>query len=472
MSFVNGQQIQAVLQQISQGVVAGLFLAAVGSLCPQCEQWITKIEDWLQKASALAINGCHMGMAIAQDMANTALSATNNKCINLAAATNNSTDVFAAQQTTCNGGSATATYLKNVWSNAFGTGSGSTSPTTANECVAMQSVYGSGNTTWALLNNVSAWQDEPYLSILLMSYMGTSSWNKATTTNPSGVYGFHEPTINADQLVHVFMCGTDPSSWTTPTYIASLGGSSGAQMYSVLTGIQNACNKQYGTGTTGGGLQLLYCATDTGQINQTSAYLPECAPGQTTGCTTAGTQSYSGCANVKAWPLSNLDSIAFSNTPVIGTTGFEYDVLNTLAEGVYDIKNDLPIAKSVIQLINISPFPLYKALNIAAVYPSVSAQIISDNAEALGTILALAYLRHILTTMSKGSDGKTLCIPRGLYRAFSKSERELHVTIQQNFKNVDQLYQHEEQIIQSVKQVNQAILQRVYAQGLMSASYR
>lgn len=478
LSFVNGKQIQAVLQQISQGVVAGLFLAAVGALCPHCEQWITKIEDWLQKASALAINGCQMGMSIAQDMANTALSAAHHKCVNLAASTNTDSDVFAAKQVTCNGESATSKYVNKLWTQAFGSDSGSTDPTTPNDCTMMQSAVGTGNSTWAFLHNMGAWQTEPYLADLFMSLEGTYVYNtKAAAAVGPPLYNLTPPTINASQFVSIFMCGTDPSSWVKTRYITQAGGVGDNSFSAVFNAMQQTCLVQFGLNAAKG-LSLLYCADTSdptgilSDVTNPDPYLPPCKQGGSTTCSNAGTQSYNGCAFVTEAPLLYLSSVAFPGVPPIGATGFQYYVLNQLAEGVYDIQNNIALPKSVIQLINVSPFPLYKALNIAAVYPSVSADLIATNTAALGRLLALAYVRHEMYTMTKGDNGAPLCVPHGLYSAFRKAQAKLDTEIKVSFKNVNSLYLHEQQIIHSVKGVNQAILDSVYSQGIMSAAFK
>lgn len=458
MSYINGAQIQKLLQNISQGVTAGLFLAAMGAICPQCEQWIAKAEDWLQKASQLAINGCQMGMSIAQDMANKAMSASHHKCINLAAATNTSTDTLAASQSTCNGQSATESYLKGVWDNAFGGAANSTSKTTANQCVAMQEADGAGNTTWVALHSIGGWRNFPYVSDLLMSLVGTK-----TSSLKGKQYGTVAGTINPNQFVTFYECGTDPAAWQQTAYLQNLaqGTSSGSlnvatggnSMGSVFTQMKQHCLDSLNqSGYRSTQLKVLACVDSSGNVESSDFT--------------------NGCLHVKAVPASDMNNWNLNASGGPGSAGFEYYVLNTLAEGVYEVANNKPITANVIELINVSPFPLYKALNIAAVYPSVADSIISDNAEALGMMLSLAWVQHQLKMVNAGMNGKPACLLAGIMKAYHKAELSMNSEIRTKFKQINTIYTHEQMVINQVKDVNQAILNNIYSDGLMSAAFK
>lgn len=458
LSYINGAQIQQLLQNISQGVTAGLFLAAMGAICPQCEQWIAKAEDWLQKASSLAINGCQMGMSIAQDMANKVHSETDHKCVNLAAATNTASDTLAASQSTCNGQSATLSYLSGVWTSAFGSNASSTAPTAVNECVALQNVAGTGNTTWAALHSIGGWVNYPYVSDLLMSLVGTTAYDETKKTYaPTGSL------IDANQFIAFYECGTSPASWTQTAYLQNLVQSAGTgtlnvavggnSMGTVFTNMQSYCLRELtASAYQNTAAKVLACVDSSGNVSA-SAFT-------------------NGCPSVKAVSAFTMGSWGLNAKGGPGAEGFDYYVLNTLAKGVYEIANNKALTTDVIELINVSPFPLYKALNIAAVYPSVSATILSDNAQALGMMLSLAYIRHELKMIKSGVTGKPVCLPAGVLKAYHRAEMLMSDQIQVKFQQINTIYAHEQMVINQVKDVNQSILNNIYSDGLMSAAFK
>lgn len=468
MSYINGAEIQQLLQNIAQGVTAGLFMAAMGAICPQCEQWIAKAQDWLQKASALAINGCQMGMSIAQDMANKVQEARGQNCLNLASATNTASDTFEAKQSTCKDQSATATYLQSVWSSAFGADASSTNASTVNKCVMLKNVVGAGNSTWAALDQTRVWQNYPYVGILLMSLTGTNApevKNSSGKTTPN--VGWVAPTISPAQFVSVYMCGTNPNLWPETSAIDSLPGGTeakptgGNKLLSVYTSLQHQCKRMLGTANSAP-VQLLGCSSGSNNGTVGTDYL---SGDEVSGGT--------GCPIPTKITLSQLDSITFPGTQgiPIGTNGFYYYVLATLAEGIDEISNNKPLTADVIALVNISPFPLYKALNVAAVYPGVAQAIVADNVQALGTLLSLAFLQHQLSQIRKLTNGKPICMPKGLLKAYRAAEQELTDEISKRYAKINQLYDHEQMIISQVKDVNKAILNNIYASGLASAAF-
>lgn len=101
--------------------------------------------------------------------------------------------------------------------------------------------------------------------------------------------------------------------------------------------------------------------------------------------------AYEECLNVYKVPMSKSPMLKDAG-------GYLVSVLNTLQEGVDAVRTNDPkgLPPRVIELIQLSPVPLYQAINAAAVYPDAGAELVSLMGTYVAQLLVYADLRQVL----------------------------------------------------------------------------
>lgn len=427
-SFINGEMIAQLLQNIAQAAVAFAIKLAIKTLCPQCEAVLGELTALAQKAAGMAGDSCRIGQKLA-DLAVGKLfpepkadNGAKQKCGESKTTEGAETDFLASMTSSiCQGADKIL-----GWYNDF-MGSGSTNKDDPSKGAAVQ-----GNVVWMVLKSMGFENDS---ARLIMSITGapinyikkegatvgcmsgplpTSDADKESPTDTCVV----PPLIHdKDLMVDLLMCGTDWDLSTDQT-------------------VQSYCGQRTALGSSSWAtnVQIYECMAD--KVNSDPTVL---------------------CLNPIAGSVTQLSEVA--------GTGFLVKVSESLKAGVDAVSKGDPLPPATIQLVNSVPFPLYRMLNIAAVYPSVADQLVDANATIIAFLMANALLRQMVTSAPnpKGSSASGAALAE---------MRELLLQMQKNLEHktvvVNNAHALQAGLMNDINAVNRSIQVQVMSNGLLA----
>jgi conjugative transfer pilus assembly protein TraH len=413
-SYMDGDQIQQLIQNIVAGIPGQLVMLAITQLCPQCADTLKTVMDKIQKLSQFAMDSCKMSTAISKDVLGAFVDESSKVCKDTAVATGTSDDTISAKDEICSNDSETYAYLREIAHlPAAATGPG--------QCEKIKASIGGGaNGTWTYLTIRGVVGSDIGTALFLQSLMGTVTTGTDAALNPT--FNVYESTMSDEQAFGIILCGTDPNVSAT-TAPLSMNDESTVKLLNLCEGLVNVSD-----------LQVLTCNNH---------------------------NELDGCDTVTKQPLVN--STELSNK---FSEGMAFRVMRILKTAVNAVKNNQPIAQEAIDLIKISPFPLYKVINIAAVYPDLAEKIIQDNSQALGILLAIAYEKEMINSVYNATG--TIACDVGLDKqkvAAEKAIGKMEEMVTAQLDVVDKLYARQTMIISQINQINSYILSDIYNSG-------
>jgi len=465
-SFISGAEFEALLKQIASGAATGFVTSLLlKTLCPACEAVVQELKTAAQMASRLARDSCQIGRNMADQFAK-GLGYDNDKthtCALTASRGNASTDALSAFDSLCSSLGSIHSSLKDFNKSMAKMANGSPASPEANQianAVSNDCATSSGNLTWSQLSALDAGgtvatDDDAYFrKLLLINIMGAdlrhgsdsepAKCQLADSTRQTGNAEesqkfFCPPPIDAKRLVGLFMCGN-------PDDVEALrktGQNSATMRY---------CADVYSRAPASG---------------STTVGAPANVSTQGWVCGTGSAADRARCLDLRLAPISQ----------VVKGTGMLFRVNELLRSGVSRVRNNQPMhtvidgvdGKNIIALMQTAPYPLYQAINAAAVYPSASEDLIDTISVLVAEQFAYALFDEILKVNGRFSSSGGYCISRpqadqmlnfiGNLRAFNSSRR---AQIAQNFAV-------QEGLTEQIRQINVAI-QRQVITGDMLAS--
>jgi len=254
-SFINSQQLEALIKAIGQDAIPFLFMDAIQSMCHSCYDDLVTLQNWLQKMNLGSLNACQIdrGIFTSNNSPITLASAANNLFSGLSTAAGQVSDWFQGLFGSGNPESSSSPEKNaSATTQAAATASGGTAQGAANATT----VSFDGNNTWKgiVSNNVVAYlnpgnPNDPVSAEILMSLIGTTvvslgagtgtpvasasaAGNSSSSTGPgmSNVSGQAQATLTLQDLVKgnpnspILTC--QPATIGSQTFPAT--GSSGA----------------------------------------------------------------------------------------------------------------------------------------------------------------------------------------------------------------------------------------------------
>ena len=90
-------------------------------------------------------------------------------------------------------------------------------------------------------------------------------------------------------------------------------------------------------------------------------------------------------------------------------TGFMFHIEKTLTAAVETIRTGTAAANydpdALKRLLEVTPWPLYKALNLVAVFPELEEQMISEQVQHIGLAMTVEYITRIFRAVSGSGNG-------------------------------------------------------------------
>lgn len=459
-SFISGAEFEALLKQIASGAVTGFVTSLLfKTLCPQCEAVIQELKTAAQMASRLARDSCQIGRNLADKfLEGVGSSGTgDHTCALTVSRQNGSADALFAFDSLCSGLGAVRNSLREFNQSTAKWLDGATGTPQQQElakdltadCGAM-----TGNLTWGrlgamdssgLINN----DDEGYRrKLLLMNIMGAELRHvsdsepascdlgdgspKTTTGTKEGETVFCPPRMVPQQLVGAFMCG-NPDDLNE---MRKAGSNSAVLRY---------CSDVYDTykkAANEGANQAWVCADDSNMSSRAR------------------------CLKLVAGPVSD----------VIKGKGFLLNVNDLLRSGVQRVRENKPFSgvdangidgKDIVALMQVAPYPLYQAINAAAIYPAAAEDLIDTISVLVAEQFAYAMFDEVIRLPNRSSTAGAYCVSKnqadrilefiGNLRAFNASKRQ---QIAQNFAV-------QEGITEQIRQLNVAIQRQVITADML-----
>ena len=457
-SFISGAEFEALLKQIASGAVTGFVTSLLfKTLCPQCEAVIQELKTAAQMASRLARDSCQIGRQMADRFLG-GIGGTPDaqpECALTVSRQNGSADALMAFDSLCGGLGKIRDSLRDFnqstakWLNGA---TGTPEQQALAKDLSADCGSTSGNLTWSRLSAMDSSgvindNDEGYRrKLLLLNIMGAELRHgseaascdlgdgglKETSESKETNEVYCPPRLAAQQLVGAFMCG-DPDQLQA---MRKAGSNSAVLRY---------CSDVYNTdkkSTEDSANQGWVCADDTNMASRAR------------------------CLKLKLAPV----------TQIIKGKGFLLQVNDLLRSGVQRVRENKSFTgvdsngvdgKDIVALMQVAPYPLYQAINAAAIYPAAAEDLVDTISVLVAEQFAYAMFDEVIRLPNRSSTAGAYCVSRnqadrilefiGNLRAFNASRRQ---QIAQNFAV-------QEGITEQIRQLNVAIQRQVITADML-----
>ena len=366
-SFISGKEFEQLVKSIASGAALGFVtMLTMKSLCPQCADVVQQLKNAAQVAARLSIDSCKLGQEAAKkfqgqpnDFATELCGATTSEN------TGSSSDFLAAIGNQCNSIAGAGTALKNANPDSRGASGEAKAKTAELECK-----IGAGNNTWAVLGGPK-WKfqgtdDEAYArKTIVMNMMGAVLRHGDVATSceqPGGTVlrpdksqtqVFCPPQVEPGDITGAFMCGTSLEAFSdVPKGSAAFG-----YCQKFLTGLG---------GEAGRGASLANVQASKIMVCDDPAL----------------------CYNLKLK--------TFEEAGILKGKGFLPQVSALLQQAVEAVRQNKALTPEVLALMEAAPYPLYQAVNAAAVYPVAAADLLDSLSVLVAESASAAMLEDFL----------------------------------------------------------------------------
>lgn len=460
-SFISGKEFEMLLKQIASGAALGFVTSLVMKmLCAPCEEIVATLRAAAQLAARLAKDSCQIGRNLASQFMSGlgSDSGGDSRCAVTSAAQGGSADPLMSFQSLCNtldGVSSTLKGWNQDLTNLLPGGTGSTAAIKAAKDEQVDCNLGNGNMTWRFLTTFdnknssdSSDNNEAYHRKLMlinimgakMRYAGNDSQvgcDHKDGTNTVLSEGSPElyctPTISGPDVVKYFMCGSPANAQnTTSQRIKSIC----SEIYRIPTG-----------GTSGGSV----ASTDT------THQAWQCRGGD------------SDKSTCKYLELKDAGE-------VFQGKGFLLSVNELLRDGVRRVRENKSMdtvengidGKQILALMQVAPYPLYQAINAAAVYPAAADDLVDTLSVMVSEQFAYAMLDDLLKIEGRSSTNTGKCVTKEMadkMLEFITSLRQLNFARSQQIANNFAVQQG---LTEQIRQINIAIQRQVLSGDMLS----
>lgn len=446
-SFINGDQIEKMIDNLANGAKGVAINLAIKTLCPMCQNVISEMTNLAQQAAKQSVDACKIGANLATQVLDGNVPEPlkghewQGWCADNQTLKGESSDFIASMS---DGACRQAkTAMKEVSAAVEGLG-GDKDPKAK---AGARSRHRLGNLTWNYLATLELPGDtetQHAYRELLLNMMGTKIINPneespdveeipkpATLTIAMTDGKTGNGSMVTKNMFKLFMCGTQRPA----------EGSAGASLG--LVRYANADN---------------YCGFK---------------PGNPSGGAAAGElQKWYSCPERERC-LDMVETTVDSST-LFRSPGFIYNVTDVLFNAVEAVIRDDPNfyagseqGKRFIALANMVPFPLYQAVNIAAVEPVGGGSLVQTLSVPIAEAMVMEFFDKIIhevagATPMKGVDQKLMENMGGLMAAARNS-------MDSNKKGIAEAFNLQQAILEQIRVANLSVQREVMTPELLSS---
>jgi hypothetical protein len=489
ISFISGKEIEALVRNIAQGAPGLIINMVIKALCPMCEAVLQNMQKLAQFAAKANMDSCRIannlvGMLGKEVIGSSASGseALNGACATRGSALNAGTDWYDTNMSVCQSLSGAVGKLEGYWKQMedglYGTsgavngsgsagGGGTRTPTSV---AGERCTYGVGNCTWVVLSEVfptidkSATPNTALTSdaevvrkrLLIMNLLGTvlqgngaSCGADSGTSETGSVYDRETrtsfrtikclPKLEPKQLIGMFMCGN---------YQGTAASGSQSMAWTAY------CSSMFTTtqgGTTQSAATVLAALKD--------------IPVMDCGVLEGETESpYKNCKTIVPKKVGELD--------LVSGKGFLREVQDLLTEAVTRVRNNRSMAddatgRQIITLINLAPYPLYQAINAAAVYPEAGQQLIDSLSLLVADHLAYAYFQQFMS-LSTQTSFAAVAVPPNAVDRLAAAMNAIRMEGDLNKARMGKTLATQQLVMEEIRKVNSVIQQSVMSEQLLN----
>jgi len=468
-SFISGKEIETLVRNIAQGAPGLVINLVIKALCPMCEAVLQNMQQLASFAAKSNLDSCQMAANLVGKFLPTTdegTDAVNKACNVKSVKLNGAPDVGAANISMCKSLTESVGVMKEKWAQMeeglFGKdglpeksgGKAAPQDTAAEKCNLQI-----GNCTWQVLSQMFAAQDEGSVTdpgirqrLLLLNLMGTTlvgenaSCGSAATgeaVKDAPIVAVHcLPKLEPREAVGLFMCGV-PRNGADATE---------TRMWA-----------EYCLG--------LFSKTPTGaviELEKDAAKAINELPVMT-------------CANPKNSSVSpykdceSLTSTTVGELKLVEGDGFILEVSNLLKEAVtrvrenkamYEGPGDVKGAR-IMKLVEIAPYPLYQAINAAAVYPEAGQTLVDSLSFLVADHLAFTYFQQMLSKTASSKFGG-LTVSSAMVNKVADGMQSLRMEADSNRSRMGKTLASQQMVMEEIRKVNQVIQQSVMSEQMLN----
>jgi len=449
-SFISGAEFEQSLKSIASGAALGFVsMMVMKTMCPPCEAVIQFLKTAAQQAARLSKDSCQWGQELAQKFlaGESSQGDPTAVCGTTISGSGMTKDFLEATDTACK------TVKKAVDAIVAANPEAASNPD-SKAALQCEIGVGSGNMTWKRLSafdadgaSASSVNSDGYRrKLLLLNLLGaelgqdgeadnvycmtesadSTKWIRPTGDESKSTAAYCPPRLNAQDAIGLFMCG-DPTSANVP-----VGSSSGR----VAEYCQSFYESSSSSAATGGSLSHLK-----------AKMVYQCMDSPAT------------CQQL---------SLGKASDALMGGQGFLVSVNNLLREGVDAVRKNTKMPANVIALMQVAPYPLYQAINAAAVYPAAADDLVDSMSILVAEQAAVSLLDDTLRLHGRESMKDKGCMtPQqatkvlemvGAMRAASKARRQ----------EIGQNIAIQEALTEQIRQINLTIQKQVMTQDMLA----
>lgn len=449
-SFISGAEFESMLKSIASGAALGFVsMMVMKVMCPPCEAVVQFLKNAAQAAARLSIDSCKWGQDLANQFQKGDISIGDpvSICGSSTTASGASTDWLASMSSVCKSVQGAVDTIKDMNKDAASTPEG----LSALKC----EMGGVGNTTWSRLTafdyegGTSAPKDSDAYKrkLLLLNLLGS--------------------TMNAEGTNDKVGCELVPGEG--PVYVEP--GSTKGQLCTPKLSPQDAVG-------------LFMCGSPSTLVSSSQRVKEYCSTFfENASSSAAAGGSYSSMAlkeNVYYTCSSGNAADDAANCPVMVLTdssaivtgqGFLVHINDLLHKGVKAIVDNTAMPDDVIRLVQVAPFPLYQAINAAAVYPAAADDLLDSMSILVAEQAAVSFMDDTLRLQGRKGGGKLGCMSEKQASVILDTVSAMRAGNKARTQQMAQNITIQEALSEQIRQINLSIQKQVMSADMLSSGH-
>lgn len=428
-SYIDGSQIEQLIKNIMANSTGFVVQQGIRLFCPICADVLATMQDLAQMANSMSIDSCNAAQNLVQAGmdklgidGNSQQRTAKSMCSNEYSQSSGSTDFFKAMSSGCENFKQSVNRLTD-WMNGR--------PDKNSSAAKYADLV--GNKTWMVLTDMGI--SSTAVKELFLTTNGYTKTRKGfaienyepQTSSYAGWSG------QASKLIDLLLVGYEPSSFSRPENFEL------EAIYRLSQGVENEvfvlCNEANG--------------------NATPANTP---------ATTEGT--FLMCQNPVHVKVKDLNG----RNPLISRHGLLADVEAKLTSAAKKVRLGQPLSADEVALIQMSPLPVYRMLNIAAVYPDISLKLIAEYSNLIAILIAEGVLNAWIGT-PQNLDNKGAA--QAEFHVAKQTVREMINTLMEAQKREQSrlvaAYQWQDELMSTLNLIHQAIVREASHSGIVGS---
>jgi hypothetical protein len=170
----------------------------------------------------------------------------------------------------------------------------------------------------------------------------------------------------------------------------------------------------------------------------------------------------------------NMELVPMTDMNLVRGPGFAYQVNRLLREGARRVRaNDMALGegddgKKLLGLIQAAPYPIYQAINAAAVYPAAADDLLDTMSILVAEMMAYEYFDEFLRLSGRSGNGTRL-VNKHLDRVYL-AMGELRGQVSERRRLIGQNIALQEALNEQIRSINLAIQRQVLTTDMLNAN--